>query len=40
MCVVTNLDLQDKKLVFFRESQKFLLYTGYNGKKYKAKRFL
>ena len=30
ICIVTSLDLQDKKLVFFREPQTFLIYWGKN----------
>ena len=28
ICIVTSLALQEKKLVFFREPQKFLIYWG------------
>ena len=35
--VGTRLDMQDKKLVFFREPQKFFYILGYNGKSIRLK---
>ena len=37
--IVTRMELQDRKLVFFREPPKFLIYLG-TMEKYKAKSFL